>query len=91
LLTLIFVVAFAYCLIENRSPLITVPVLGAAVFTGVSPRMKGKFGWQSGGGSSLGGEFGDPFEGGLTQAGSGGELDPGSDRGSAPKKQSAED
>lgn len=54
-LTLFFVVAFGYCLVENRSVFITVPVLFAAVFMGISPRMTGPFGWQSGGGSSLGG------------------------------------
>lgn len=67
LLTLVLVLAFAYCLIENRSFAITVPVLFGAVFCGVSPRMKGRWGWQGSGGSSLGGEFGDPFEG-VTQA-----------------------
>jgi hypothetical protein len=62
LLTLVFVIAFGYCLIQNRGPAITIPVLVAALFAGISPRMKGPFGWRSGGGASLGGEFGDPFE-----------------------------
>jgi hypothetical protein len=89
---LVLVVAFGYCLIENRSVSITIPVLFAAVFAGVSPRMKGKWGWQSGGGSSLGGEFGDPFEGPTPAAPRAPlQLDPGPDPESPPKKGSAED
>jgi hypothetical protein len=42
LLTLVLVLAFAYCLLEDRSFATTVPVLVAAVFVGVSPRMRGR-------------------------------------------------
>lgn len=68
LLTGVLTAAFGYCLIENRSFAITVPILFAAVFTGISPRMRGQFGWRSGGGSSLGGEFTEPFTGAVTLA-----------------------
>lgn len=93
ILALVCLIAFGYCLVENRGVEITVPVLFAAVFAGLSPRMKGRFGWQSGGGSSLGGEFGDPFED-LKQAAADEtplELGPAPAPGSPPKTRSDED
>lgn len=90
LLTLVLVLAFAYCLLEDRSFATTVPVLVAAVFVGVSPRMRGRWGWQSGAGSSLGGEFGDPFEG-TTRAEAIAPRKPQPDPGSPPKTGSGED
>lgn len=88
LLTLVLLIAFGYCLMENRSFVVTVPVLFGTVFCGVSPRMKGRFGWQGSGGSSLGGEFDDPFE--SSKLAEVGESQPGAlGRGSPPKTGSA--
>jgi hypothetical protein len=89
LLTFVLVLAFGYCLVENRSFLVTVPVLFGAVFCGVSPRMRGRWGWQGSGGSSLGGEFGDPFADAMQAELDGRLRGPG--RESPPRTGSAED
>lgn len=89
-LALVFLIAFGYCLVENRGVEVTIAVLFAAVFSGLSPRMKGRWGWQSSHGSSLGGEFDDPFED-LTQAELGEPLQLGPAPGSPPKTESGED
>jgi hypothetical protein len=50
-----------YSLLERRWPALAVVALFGLIFAGLSPRMKGPFGFQ-GGGASLGGQFDDPFE-----------------------------
>ena len=51
-----------YCLLEDRWPWVAVVAIFASLFSGLSPRMKGRFGFNAGN-ASLGGEFEDPFPG----------------------------
>jgi hypothetical protein len=57
---LAFLAGVIYCLIENRSAMITISLIAAALLAGLSSRMRGKWGYQSGT-VSVGGEFADPF------------------------------
>jgi hypothetical protein len=53
--------AFWYCLLADRPVEITIATLFAGLFAGLSPRMKGRWGWQTKN-AALGGEFEDPFD-----------------------------
>jgi len=79
----------AYCLLERRWPALAIIALFGLIFAGLSPRMKGPFGFQ-GGGASLGGQFDDPFED-LTPADFGEPMELGPAPESPPKTKPAED
>lgn len=49
-----------YCVLAERWPAVAVVALLASLFAGLSPRMKGPFGFNTPN-ASLGGEFEDPF------------------------------
>lgn len=51
-----------YCVVTTTWPFMAGAALIAAVFAGLSPRMKGRFGLKTGPHTSLGGEFASPFE-----------------------------
>jgi hypothetical protein len=55
-----------YCVLAHRWPLLAFAALFGGVFAGLSPRMKGPFGFHSGT-TGIGGEFASPFDE-LTQA-----------------------
>lgn len=73
----------------DRWPVLAALAIVGGVFAGLSPRMKGPFGFQ-GGGASLGGEFDDPF-GEPTQADSAEPKQLGPAPESPPKRESDED
>jgi hypothetical protein len=50
-------------MITGRWPGVLVFALAGAIFCGISPRMKGRFGFRGGGGTEIGGEFVHPAEG----------------------------
>lgn len=52
----------AYCLATSKWPVLAGTALVGVIFMALAPRMKGPFGFRSGTGSSLGGEFASPFE-----------------------------
>jgi hypothetical protein len=78
-----------YCLVEQRWPALAIAALFGLIFAGLSPRMKGPFGLQSGS-ARLGGEFDDPFEG-LTPADFGEPMELGPPPESPPKTEPVED
>lgn len=55
-----FLAGVGFCLVENRPAEITLPLIAAALLAGLSPRMTGKWGYQSAN-VAIGGEFADPF------------------------------
>lgn len=64
-LTLAFLLGVGYCVWEKQEEAVTITLIVAALLSGLSWRMRGKWGayahW-GGGDASLGGEFADPFD-----------------------------